>query len=132
MPLTERCRASLPRAGGATLAGAGLAAILVTHAAVITKRLPYTSVTGGRVADPHLARQIAVGSVIAQLPVVVLVIRAAQGAASQREQQALAVLAAGAALSVPLQLVGTTFERLVMAPAAAALALGAARLTASR
>ena len=123
-------RTSLPLSAGAVIAAAGVVVTAATHGAVLTGRLPHTAVSGGRLTDASRARWVALGSLLAQIPVAVLVVRAAGARASAVERRAFAALAVGCLASVPLQLTGTRFERQVMAPTASALALGCARLAA--
>lgn len=134
MTVIDRFRSLVPRRGGLVLASTGVGVTVATHLAVLIGVLPHTEVNGGRVHDPGRGREIAVGSLLTQVPVVVLVARSARraGRTPRAERVAMGVLAAAYALSTPVQLSGTRFERAAMAPTAAALAVGFARLSLGR
>ena len=131
MTVIDTFRSLVPVRVGLVLASTGVAVTVATHLAVLLGALPHTDVTGGRVKDPGRGRQIATGSLITQVPVVMLVARNATrtGRTPRAERVAMGVLAAASALSIPVQLLGTGFERAAMAPTAAALAVGFARLS---
>ena len=116
------------------LAVGGLTVTMATHVAVLSGRLPHTAVSGGRVTDPVEGRRVAAVSMCSLLPVAVLVARGAgiAGEVSRAERGLLGVLAVAGLASVPVQALGTTFERRYMAPTAAALAAGLGRLAIER
>lgn len=124
----------VPRGPAVALAVGGLAATTATHASVLTGRLPHTAVSGGRVTNSADGRRVAAVSLCSLLPVAALVARGAgiAGKASRAERRLLGLLAVAALGSVPLQVLGTPFERRYMAPAAAALAAGLGRLAIER
>ena len=126
MPVDQSLREMVPRGPAVALAVGGLATTMATHAAVLTGRLPHTAVSGGRVKNPGDGRRVAAVSMCSLLPVAALVARGAgiAGEASRTEHRLLGLLAVAALVSVPLQALGTPFERRYMTPAAAALTAG--------
>lgn len=130
----QSLREMVPRGPAVALAVGGLATTMATHAAVLTGRLPHTVVSGGRVKNPGDGRRVAALSLCSHLPVVALVARGAgiAGKASRAERRLLGLLSVAALGSVPLQALGTPFERRYMAPAAAGLSAGLGRLAMER
>ncbi len=130
MSVSARVRATVTRRAARDLVFCGLGLTAITHAAVLVKALPHTAVSGGRVQDQLHGKVIAAASLASLLPAALLTAHVTHGPGqpSRRATRAMAVAAAVCAASVPVQLVGTKFERTVMAPTAAALALGYSRL----
>lgn len=132
MGLSQTVRSAIPLSTARGLAWAGLGLTAATHAAVLAGALPHTAVSGGRVQDPATGRTIAAASLVSLVPLAVLPARAAHGSTRpvRGERMVAAAVAAAFAASVPAQLLGTPFERALMAPTAGALAVAYARLAA--
>lgn len=132
MSRTGKLQTVLPLSVARMLVTGGLTITTLTHLAVLTKGLPHTSVSGGRVTDPKQGRAIAAASSLLTMGLALYTAHTASSATQPNTKDALIlrVLAGAFTLSVPLQLLGTRFERIALAPTAAALAVGYLRLSA--
>ena len=120
MSRTGKLQSVLPLNVARMLVTGGLTITTLTHLAVLTKRLSHTSVSGGRVTDPEQGRAIAAASSVLTMVLALYPARTTRSATepNTKDVTVLRVLAGAFALSVPIQLLGTRFERIAMAPTA--------------
>lgn len=112
----------------AIVTAAAIAAGSIPHVLVLARRIAFTSLAGGRVEDEQRARTASAASIPLLAAEAGLALWA--GGHPARARQVGTGLAMHAAVMLPMQLVGTDFERRYTAPLCALWLAGAAGLAA--
>ena len=112
----------------AMVTATAIAAGTVPHVLVLARRIPFTSLAGGSVADEHRARTASAASIPLLAAEACLALWA--GRHPTHARQVGTGLALQAAVMLPMQVAGTDFERRYAAPLCALWLAGAAGLAA--